>query len=226
MDLVIPKSQGIAKAKQLASVVGGGDYLAYLDFRSGKRAVVQNEGWPANTFALCKTGEATNVGNEFDAILLDVRPTAVDFNGGVDKAHNPEGARFLEIKADTDDGISGNAYGPEFLVYLPEQKEFATFHMSSKSNRKLASGKNLEMLGTVVKFNSKSVTTTAKDEKGNVKEFTYMVITMEASDLVLQDEDVDKVEMGKVMAKFNEEADNTDEAKAEEVTDEAESRTR
>lgn len=225
MDLIIPKSKGIEKADKLASVVGGGDYLAYLDFRSSKRAVVQNDGWPANTFALCENQEADNIGGDFDAILLDVRPTAVDFNGGVDKVHDPEGARFLEIKADTDDKISGNAYGPEFLVYLPEQKKFATFHMSNKSDRKLGSGKNLELLGTVVKFGSKSVSAEKKDEKGNMQKFTWMVITMESSDLVLQDGDVDKTKMSEVMAKFNSEAETTDEVKSNE-SDETESRDR
>lgn len=50
--------------------------------------------------------------------------------------HNPQSQEFKDIRASADrDSNSGNMYGPEFLMWIPSEKTFATFFMGSKTAR-------------------------------------------------------------------------------------------
>lgn len=53
--------------------------------------------------------------------------------------HNQKSKEFLDIRAAADaDSNSGNMYGPEFLMWLPDQKKYVTFFMGSKTARNAA----------------------------------------------------------------------------------------
>jgi hypothetical protein len=52
--------------------------------------------------------------------------------------YDPNAEEFKRIANKSEQPNSGCMYGPEFLVYVPAQKKFATFFMGSKSARKEA----------------------------------------------------------------------------------------
>lgn len=71
--------------------------------------------------------------------VLGLRLKALRITGDkVEANFNPRHPEFIKIKAESGVKDTGSLCGPEFLLYLPEQKQFVTFFMASKTMRREA----------------------------------------------------------------------------------------
>lgn len=112
-------------------------FLPRLQLETAKSQAV-NEGFPLNHYRLYKN-PPVDIGTSVDITIIAWRPKALDTSGGelVD-SYDPESELFAEIKERSFEKDSGCMYGPEFLVYIPDQKAYATFFCGSKSARRNA----------------------------------------------------------------------------------------
>ncbi|HDZ14088.1 hypothetical protein LCGC14_0646460 [marine sediment metagenome] len=133
-------------------IVASGDYLGRLQLFGSKSDAVAEGSISAAHYGLVKDDEITDLGEEIDVILVGWRPKALDTSGDsliID--HDANSSVFAEIKERSGIRDSGCMYGPEFLVWLPEQAVFATYYMSSKTARREAK-KVLPLVGKAATF--------------------------------------------------------------------------
>jgi hypothetical protein len=90
----------------------------------GEIAVIRNK----DDFVRC--------GKELILVPLSMRYAAMRFDPGAVKSYfDHESAEFKQVQVDSEETNSRCAYGPQFLVWIPEQREFAHFLFGSKSSR-------------------------------------------------------------------------------------------
>ncbi|MFX1512753.1 MAG: hypothetical protein ACFFCQ_09220 [Promethearchaeota archaeon] len=122
--------------KFLASNV---EYLPRLQLFGSKSDAVTEEKIDIAHWGLVLDQDITDLGKEVDVILVDWRPKAMDTSGDVPIiSHDPESELFEEIIGKSTIRNSGCMFGPEFLVWIPETQQFATYFMSSKTARREA----------------------------------------------------------------------------------------
>jgi hypothetical protein len=113
--------------------------------------------FPTNCYALQQGEVLTDLGKNVDVVIVAYRLTALLANDdGFCSSHVRQDPLFNEIIriADTDGFGSGAIYGPEFLVWLPTHKVFATFLCGSKTARNMAAGIKA-LVGEVATLSSK-----------------------------------------------------------------------
>jgi len=112
-----------------------------------------------------KNGDSIDdLGKEIDIIPVTWQPKALDYSDrtNIISTTDHTSELFAEIKTRSGVQNSDCLSGPEFLVYLKDQKKFATLYMCSTSQKKL--GPRLaEMLGQAVTCKTKL----AKNNKGS-----------------------------------------------------------
>lgn len=76
--------------------------------------------------------------SEFNCLVLAWRPKALRIDGDDTKAwYNPESGNFKSVVEEANKGgQTGNMFGPEFLVYVPDLSEFATFFFGNPTFRR------------------------------------------------------------------------------------------
>jgi len=80
-----------------------------------------------------------DLSESFACLVISWRPKAMRFAGSDTVAYyNPKSPFFNEVRAEADAKKQGSSYGPEYLVYLPEQKIFATFYFMNPTMRREA----------------------------------------------------------------------------------------
>ncbi len=82
-----------------------------------------------------------DLGPEVDVLPISWRPKAMrmgDGNGNPVSYFNPRAQEFLDIQKDSEQQDSGCMFGPEFLIWVPSVRRFATYFMSSKTSRRQA----------------------------------------------------------------------------------------
>lgn len=89
---------------------------------------------PGTHVYVVKADEFIDLGKEFDAFIVDVRPKALDFSGAVPLSYFdrslPGFAKTIE-KAQTGGNDSKCLFGPEYLIWIDRIKKFATYFLSS-----------------------------------------------------------------------------------------------
>ena len=134
-ELAIPDSEH--DDKQFLAVTKSGDYLSRLQLMISASDACKKNDFPANHWALIRDGNNRDVGASVDILVIAWRPKALDISGEeVITVYDPEHDEFKRIEADSNIANSSCMYGPEFLVWVPEAGEFATFFMGSKSSRR------------------------------------------------------------------------------------------
>jgi len=118
----------------------GGDYLGRVQLMTSNSGDCKTGVFPINHFAHILEGEQNDLGKEIDVLLLEWRAKALDVS---DKAHpvsnyDSTSEEFLDIRERSGIANSGCMWGPEFLVWLPSIRKFATFFFGSNSARKEA----------------------------------------------------------------------------------------
>lgn len=136
-----------AMVKRIAK--GGGGFLPRIQFVYNRSKIIE-EGeveFPINTFALVRQKKYHQLGANPEAILIAYRVMFLDTSGDDPIAIynpeeddrglpvHPEAMRIMETADDKSLKDSGCQYGLQFLVWLPEVKEFGTLFMGTESAR-------------------------------------------------------------------------------------------
>lgn len=104
----------------------------------------------------------------FICVPLTHRFAAMRFanSGGNEKFecyYDPNSAEFKQVQADSEQPNSGCSYGPQFLLWVPQVREYATYLFGSKSARPEA--RKLALLrGKGASFKAKLVTNAANQK--------------------------------------------------------------
>ena len=134
----------IVDTKAMSKIVESGDYLPRVQLMTSNAAKCKAGDFPINNYAKINGQDFTDLGKQVDVAVLDVRLKALDtsgdqpvsiFNPDMDENDNPVG-EFKRIMDQADTKDSGCMFGPEFLLYIPEAKAYATFFMGTKSSRR------------------------------------------------------------------------------------------
>lgn len=126
-----------ASPTALSEVTKVGDWLPYIQLMSSNSTQVKRGEFPMGNFALCKNRQLHDLGDKVIMGLLGWRPKAMQFAPEVISVFDTESEAFKKLhhRADTVKPNPGCGYGPEFLVWLPEVKELATYFLSNKTGR-------------------------------------------------------------------------------------------
>ena len=134
----------------VAVMGGGGDFMPRIQLMTASNPEVKQGKFKGiNHMALVEGEALTDLGEGVDALVLQVRPLAIDKNGllangetgiifcndaKLDGTGKPTGL-YKKIMDKSLIKDSGAFYGPEFLLYIPQIKKYATFLMGSKTAR-------------------------------------------------------------------------------------------
>lgn len=169
----------------------GSDYLCRIQMCSNKsKLVALNKIQRLHYAYIVNKDTFTDLGTELDVWPITWRPLALDMNGDVPiKAYQPKSQIFMDIAACSEGENSGCTYGPEFMVWVPAIRKFASIHWGSISARIEAPNFKKKM------DDGKAVTLTAKTVEG--KKWIYDVMVVNACstpfDLPPQDKTIEQV---------------------------------
>ena len=136
---LIPAFQSKYDDTDFQGVASGGKWLPRVQLFGSNSDAAKMGLIPIGTYGLVNGKNLIPLGNEVDVLVVAWRPKAMEIGDGeVTSAFNPKSALFKDLVAKSDEADSGCMFGPEFLVYLPGQKQFATFFMGNKSARREA----------------------------------------------------------------------------------------
>lgn len=148
--------------------VVGSEFLPYIALGQGQSELVQKGELQLGHFALIQGKNVIPLGSEFCAIVLDVRPCAIQFTPEMIVSYDTNSDLFRSIKERSSLPDSGCGYGPQFLVYLPDYNRFATYGFLSASARNEAVNIMSEMAtgnGTAVVMQHSERVTSKKNGK-------------------------------------------------------------
>lgn len=118
--------------------VSSGDYLPRLQLMISNSDPCKDGKFPINHFALVQDKTLQDLGGTVDIAIFAWRPKALEIGENVISSYSPKSDLFLKIQARASEPNSGCMYGPEFLVWVPSVKSFATFYMGSGSLRRVS----------------------------------------------------------------------------------------
>ena len=123
------------------AVTKAGDYLPYLGLFGGESKLAKEGKIPIGHFGVCPNSDTViDLGNEFICIALSWRPKAIDFDGKTSglpadqcpvAAFDPNSTLFQTIQRHPKGG-----YGPELLLWLPDNELFVTYHLMNPTGRR------------------------------------------------------------------------------------------
>jgi len=128
----------------ISKVVASQEYFPRVQLMTSNAKACKSGDFPINNFALIASKDFTDLGKQVDVAVLDVRLKALDtstdqpisiFEPALDDNDNPTG-EFKRIMDDSRVKDSGCLFGPDFLIYIPEKKVYATFFMGTVSSRR------------------------------------------------------------------------------------------
>lgn len=134
----ITVSQSGGDSKELAKTIQSGDYLPRLQLLSSNSDKCKEGKFPINHYAMVRDQTFIDLGTDVDVLVIAWRPKALEIGDELISSYDQKCATFKSIQERSSVQNSGCMYGPEFLIWIPEQDAFATFFMGSKSSRKEA----------------------------------------------------------------------------------------
>jgi hypothetical protein len=123
-----------------------GDWLSRLQLMTANSKKVSSGEFPMNHFALINGQTYRDLGITVDVLVIAWRPKAIEMGDEVISVFDVGDPEFIRIQEKSEIKDSDCMYGPEFLIWIPQSKEFATFFMGSKSARREAPGVKSRML--------------------------------------------------------------------------------
>ena len=118
------------------SVSKAGDYLPRLQLMTANSDPCKAGEFPVNNYAVVDGNSLIDLGNQVDVLNVAWRPKALEMGEEVISAFDPKDKEFARIQEKSMTPNSGCMFGPEFLVWIPQIKKWATFFMGSKSARR------------------------------------------------------------------------------------------
>lgn len=120
-------------------VAGSGTYLPRLQLFGSRSDACATGDISIGHYGLVKDGTIVDLGEELNAVVVSWRPKALQIDGdNIITEYNPETELYQKIKSLSFVSDSGCMYGPEFLLWISDQEQFATYFMSSKTARREA----------------------------------------------------------------------------------------
>jgi len=174
-----------------------GDYLPRLQLMTSASDKCKSGEFPINHYALIRDQNYDDVGEAVDLLVVTWRPKALEIGDEVISVFDPESPEFKRIQEKSGEKDSGCMYGPEYLVYLPSAKVFATFFCGSKSARREAP--------TIQNKLGKPATLKAK--KIETKKYTWYAPSCTACSTPFETPDIE--DLKKAVEKFNNPPANT-----------------
>jgi hypothetical protein len=120
----------------LAAITSSAEFLPRLQLLTSNSKKVKSGELPANTYCLITGQVYKQLGKSIDVHVCAWRPKAVEMGEQVLSNFDPSSAEFQRIKDAAQIKDSNCMYGPEFLMWVPSEKTFATFFTGSKSSRR------------------------------------------------------------------------------------------
>lgn len=125
-----------ATENALSNVSKVGDWLPYIVLHSSSAAVKKKEIEGGHFGLHPSKGTIIDLGASFVALFLAWRPKAMQYKPKVLSFYDSTSKEFKDVEErakNTKD--SGCGVGPEFLVWLPDQRKFATYFLGNKTGR-------------------------------------------------------------------------------------------
>lgn len=130
-----------ADEKMFEMTTSSGAFLPRVQLMTSSSEKCKAGEFPINNFAFIAGQNYKDLGKEVDVLVIHWRPKAVDMSGEVIlSSYDGNSDLFQKIMTKADVKDSKCMFGPEFLIYVPGERKFATFFMGSKSARKEAPG--------------------------------------------------------------------------------------
>lgn len=127
-------------------------YLARLQLYGSKSDACAEGKIGIGRYGLARDSSIIDLGPELDAVIVSWRPKALQIaKDGILVEHDPTSDLYEKIKQLSEVKDSGCMHGPEFLLWIPSQDQFVTYHMSSKTARREAQ-KMQPLLGKAATF--------------------------------------------------------------------------
>jgi len=168
-----------------------GDYLPRLQLLTAASDKCKEGAFPINHYAFIRDQNFDDLGEAVDVLVVTWRPKALEIGDEVLSVFNPDHSEFKRIQEKSGEQDSGCMYGPEYLMYVPARKEFATFFCGSKSARREAP--NIQnLLGKPGTLKSKKIET---------KRYTWFAPTITACSTPFEAPDIENLK--KAVEKFN-----------------------
>ena len=155
----IPQNQ-LPSDELFAASTKTSSWLSRLQLMTSASKECKSGAFPINHYALVDGPNIIDLGKEVDCVVLSWRPKALDMSGEqIISLFRPDvvdgevtNTAFKTIMEKSSEQNSQCMYGPEFLVWVPSVKQFATFFMGSKSARREAANlKNRIGFGATLK---------------------------------------------------------------------------
>ncbi len=132
-------------------------YLARLQLFGSKSDACAEGKIGIGRYGLVHDNTIVDLGNEVEAVIVSWRPKALQIdNKTVTVSHEPDSELYQKIKELSTVKDSGCMHGPEFLLWIPGQDQFVSFHMSSKTARR-ESQKMEPLIGKAATFRCKLI---------------------------------------------------------------------
>lgn len=130
---------------------GGGGFLGRLQLFGSKSTACAEGKIPIGHWGEVNDDAITDLGEQVDVIIASWRPKAMETGDDLVISHDPESDLYDSIKKRSFIKDSGCMFGPELLVWLPDQNKFLTYFASSKTARREAK-KAEPLLGRAATF--------------------------------------------------------------------------
>lgn len=136
---LIPNSNCSTELDVFEALEGLGDgFLPRLQLFSGRSDACSEGLIPINHYGIVDGDNIIDLGERVVIGVLAVRSKAMCTQGDVQCSYKQDSELFKQLVVDSGVKDSGCMYGPEFLVYIPSIKRFATYFMGSKTARREA----------------------------------------------------------------------------------------
>lgn len=125
------------------AMTSGSAFLPRMQLMTSSSKACKEDGFTINSFARVQGDKTTELGKQVDGLILARRPKAVDFQSDpvicvydpkLDAEGNMTGI-FKDLVDRSGGQDSGIMWGTEFLVWIPQTREFMTLFMGTKSGR-------------------------------------------------------------------------------------------
>lgn len=127
-------------ANDYASFASGIEFLPRLQLCGASSDLCKESKVPIGTYAVVKDKDNfADIGKSINLFVCGLRLKALEIiqgpEGGVYNFFDPKADEFKRVANLSNEKDTGCLAGPEFLVYIPATKQFATFFMANKSMR-------------------------------------------------------------------------------------------
>ncbi len=143
MELAIPEGQNVIAAnvddKDFAELSTSSKFLGRLQLMSSSSEAVKEGKIACGHWAIVAGESCEDIGTETRGFVVAMRLKAMDVDADpVVAYYDPKCLEFQTIKARSEVENQGPLAGPEFLIYLANEKRFCTLYMCSKTMRREA----------------------------------------------------------------------------------------